>query len=342
MSKPLKCPLCEYSTDRTYNFKRHVATKHDSCEIVPQQNINLPQQNINLPQQNINLPQQFINLPQQFINLPQQFINLEENTHDTPCLSEKYSCELCSKSFGHKWVLDRHKKVCKGVASSLECPTCGKKFAYLQSKHRHMKICKGHSTVLTVPPPATQILSQTNNNNNYTSCSVNNGTVNNTVNINVNCFGQENMDHITNAFKDARLHEFNGKGIFNLIKSVHFNPELPENHNIRKHDNKYCKVFDDGEWMLRSLKSAISDLVHRYKQVLCERLINVDYKKLEMCEETWMQIWQNLMKFDKNKNPADFYRTIRDVMALMENLERLYEKELELIQTSSVSNDDHS
>jgi len=337
MSKALKCPLCSYSTDRTYNFKRHVATKHDSCEIVPQQNINLPQQNISIPQQNISTPQQNISISQQNISISD---DIDQNT----CEKDKCICILCAKKFAHKWVLDRHTKTCKGTSNALECHLCGKEFAHVQSKHRHIKTCKGRPcTELTIPANTTQILSQTNNNNNYTSCNVNNGTVNNTVNINVNCFGQENMQHITNAFKDARLHEFNGRGIFNLIKSVHFNPELPENHNIRKHDNKYCKVFDDGEWMLRSLKSAISDLVHRYKQVLCERLIDIDYKKLEMCEETWMQIWQNLMKFDKNKNPADFYRTIRDVMALMENLERLYEKEIEVaLVASSASSDDHN
>ena len=171
-------------------------------------------------------------------------------------------------------------------------------------------------------PSATGDLSMEHCNINST---VNSHNTDNSVRIiNINCLGNENMEHITNAFKDARLQELNGKGILNFIKSVHFNPDYPENHNIRRHDNTFCKIYDDGEWTLHSVKLALTDLINNYKYKLCERLFDPDYKEQHQCEVDWRLILENINKFDRHRNPVDFYFVVQGIIALINNLETMY------------------
>jgi hypothetical protein len=261
------------------------------------QNVSMLTQNVSMLAQNVSMPTQNVSMPTQNVSMPN-----DETPHHN-------KCKTCHKVFVRKWCLERHESSCKQVANPLECPKCHKVFGKRQSKFTHMKTCEGTSTALTTLT--------TNNNTSYDRC-------NNNTQIHINCYGHEDMRHITNAFKDARLQELDGKGILNFIRSVHFNPDIPTNHNFRKHDSKFCKVFDDGEWIFRSLKSAIADLIVRYKRLLCDRLAVSECEEGISCEVTWRLIWENLMKFDKNKNPNDFFRTIGDVMALMENLEVFY------------------
>jgi hypothetical protein len=97
---------------------------------------------------------------------------------------------------------------------------------------------------------------QNQNNSNY-----------NNITINIRSYGEE----IRPEFLNKRLKEFNGKGI-----SIHFNPHIPENHNIRKHDKQLLKVYEKGDWILRSFKSAVMDLMKRYKDPEFEKHVNCE------------------------------------------------------------------
>lgn len=220
------------------------------------------------------------------------------------------------------WLLNRHQPSCKGESSPYQCGKCGQVFPCRQHKHRHMKTCKGVMTEL-LPSNATTLTVHNNTKTNYDHCNVNNGTVNNNNNITINIrgYGEEIMDHITTDFLDARLKEYNGRGIYNLIKSIHFNPDIPENHNIRKHDKTLMKVYENGDWILLSFKSAILDLIYRYKRELGNRMFADDFEKKINCEVTLHQIISNFTKFDMDNSPAHFYRCVRDIVALVENME---------------------
>jgi hypothetical protein len=204
-------------------------------------------------------------------------------------------------------------------------------FTNRHNKSRHVKIC-GQRTDVVVATENTQEIQPIPHqviNNSMNNCSINNNSLNvhvedKSVKISINCFGKENMQHITNEFKDARLTELNGRGLLNFIREVHFNPQHPENHNIRRHDSKFCKIYEDGEWTLHSVKIALTDLINNYKYQLCERLYAPEYKEAQTCEVTWNLIFENLMKFDKNRNPVDFYSVVQGIVALINNLEAMY------------------
>jgi hypothetical protein len=151
---------------------------------------------------------------------------------------------------------------------------------------------------------------QTQNN----QCTVNNG--NNNITINIRNYGHENRSHITADF-------MNGRGLYNLIKSIHFNNEHPENHNIRKHDS-------NDDWFLRSFKSMTMELIKRYKDELCQRIVEEEYQQKINCDITLKIIIDNIMKFDMDRTPSHFY-------TLVEDLERKYQEDTGVIAKSSMN-----
>jgi hypothetical protein len=90
------------------------------------------------------------------------------------------------------------------------------------------------------------------------------GTQNNNVNIiNINAFGQENLDYIT----DSVLKECANKvyaSIPTLIENIHFNPKHPENHNVKITNKKlpHASVMsEDKEWKLMDKNELIDNMM---------------------------------------------------------------------------------
>jgi hypothetical protein len=69
-----------------------------------------------------------------------------------------------------------------------------------------------------------------------------------------------------------------------LIKHIHFNPEVPENHNIRKYDKEMLKVYEEGDWTIKNLTSALMDLVKRYRDEMGVKMINPDFENYLGCK----------------------------------------------------------
>lgn len=94
-------------------------------------------------------------------------------------------------------------------------------------------------------------------------------TNNNTNNINIthihiNNYGKENTDYITDHFL-AKTIETVYHSVPTLLKYIHFNPDHPENHNVRMPNkrDKYMQVRRNGEWKHENRKEVIGDLVSR-------------------------------------------------------------------------------
>ena len=92
---------------------------------------------------------------------------------------------------------------------------------------------------------------------------VGNTTINNnTQNIQLNSYGKENMNHITDNMKTQLLKMPYGM-IPKMIEAVHFNNEKPENKNIaftNKKDNR-IKVYSDDKWIFKDKDDIIHDLI---------------------------------------------------------------------------------
>jgi hypothetical protein len=105
----------------------------------------------------------------------------------------------------------------------------------------------------------------TNNNNNNNSNSNNNNTHIETQNIIlVNSFGNENTDYLTDQII-TKLIKNNGPAtcIPKIIESIHFDPEHPENHNIKvtNQKNNYAKVIKENKWVTVNKKRTIENMI---------------------------------------------------------------------------------
>ena len=93
---------------------------------------------------------------------------------------------------------------------------------------------------------------------------VGNTTINNTQNIQLNCYGKEDLGHITGDVLD-KLIMGPGTMIGKLTELIHFNENKPENMNvfIPNKRGKYIKSYVDTEWKLENKKVKIDDMVRR-------------------------------------------------------------------------------
>lgn len=180
----------------------------------------------------------------------------------------KYVCNNCEKTFSRQDALNRHKENCSGNPNSLACNKCKKIFKSRQSKCNHEKKC-------------THVINNNNINtqNNITTQNINTqnniGTQNNTIIMN---FGCEKLDHITDEMKHKWASMIKGLGIFSAINAIHFNPKVPENHNIRLGDNnsrKFFNVFDDQKWITKARFEVSDILIKNSKRLLSHKFIEL-------------------------------------------------------------------
>jgi hypothetical protein len=112
----------------------------------------------------------------------------------------------------------------------------------------------------------------------------NNTTITNNIQINLKNYGNEDISHMTKDFLDdccVRLNE----GMKNLVEQIHFNPDMPENHNIKWLSNKQnmYQVFVDGHWHAKEKCNALDELIKKGYKILAKHFFaseNAELKKL--------------------------------------------------------------
>ena len=163
-----KCFYCNYNSNRLYNFKRHMMTKHKEIDDnkIMSNNLNTVNDNLNTVNDNLNT------------------------------INDK-KCSKCSKILSSKQNLNNHLIICKGVLNPLECHICHKILANSSSKSKHLKICKEKSKqLIQINDNNNQIrelqtLNINNNSNNIINNNSNNVINNNTYNINLVSYNKE-------------------------------------------------------------------------------------------------------------------------------------------------------
>jgi len=173
-------------------------------------------------------------------------------------------CEKCNKTLCSKQRLLNHMKCCRGVSSILECSKCNRLFNTESTRYKHEKKCE----------PSPLILYDNNNKHVPINSIGNNNTINNTINhdnsktinIVVNNFGSEKFDYFIEhtdfiQFMNKCI-EDKADGICNLLAKKHFDPEHPENHNIRKLNKKdnFLEIFNNNRWNTRDYKSGLDHI----------------------------------------------------------------------------------
>ena len=249
-----KCSRCEFSTSNKYNFIRHLTRKYKCSPINSNESIlsiakfygledeinqNEPKRtnmNQNEPKQHENEPKMNQNEPQMNKNEPVHFSNGNQET-------SKFMCQYCQKTFNTKPSMRRHQ--IHRCADNNTPSDLLKRYKKNQTKHTNIN-CNN---------------SNNHSNNHYNTT---NNIINQTNNIVLHSFGNENTKYITKNFLD-HLVKKPFTSIPNLLRAIHFNPNHPENHNIRITNKKerFANIYKGDRWFIEDKKKIINDMVEK-------------------------------------------------------------------------------
>ena len=191
-----KCKYCIYNSNRLYNFKRHMMTKHNEHE------------------DNI-----FINDNQKMVIANQNIVN------DNQKMVIDNKCSKCNKILSSKQNLKRHLLICKGVSNPLECHLCHKILSDYSSKWKHLKTCKNKDITTT----SVNELIETNNNKNQIitlNNIITNNNSNNIITNSNNTITNYNI-HLVSYNKEDRTINFDinhlNKDLIYKLRTIHEN-----------------------------------------------------------------------------------------------------------------------
>lgn len=147
-----------------------------------------------------------------------------------------YVCAACNARFTYQSNLSRHKKTCKGK------PTDKQQIEALEREVNELKelVCRNGAT------------------NNIT-----NNNMQNNINIHINVRdlgGQENTKYLDNEFL---MECFKDMDLVKVLEELHFNPEHPENHNVRLRNVKQnlMEYADQGRWIVKKKDKVLYEMV---------------------------------------------------------------------------------
>ena len=128
-------------------------------------------------------------------------------------------------------------------------------------------------------------------------------TINNTQNIQLNSYGNEDLSHITDLLKTELVKIPYGM-IPKLIEAVHFNDNKPENKNIflpNKKDN-LIKIYRDNKWVYKDKEEALNDLIDNKYTILDSHYEEVTNKNIG---DLTPFVKMNYLKFRKYYDEGD-------------------------------------
>ena len=193
-------------------------------------------------------------------------VNISTKLNDS---SKVHKCEFCNKIFGRLDNLKRHvEKVCKEKdkkekAKQEETDLMKQMMA---QKDEEVQLLKKQIEILMTKIGNTNIETQNN-------------TTNNTVNIQINGWGEEDRSHLTDKFYRF-CYDRPFTSIQRVIEAVFFNPDFPNNWNVMIKDDKSSKALiwdrEKDTWLKKETIGIVEELMHTGYSMLDE---NFDMQK---------------------------------------------------------------
>lgn len=221
---------------------------------------------------------------------------------------KKYACPGCFKAFRHSPNMYAHKRICKAIQQKktdpiIQTPTVVTTTNDVESLKSHIRMLEEKIMSQSKPQNITNNIQIINNN------------------LNLNSFGKETKDHITSEFLTKCLLNTD-QGIKDLLTEIHFNPDVPENKNIRvksKKQNLMETYNDQGEWMAADKTRTLDELIQKGYKIMFSHFINTKetdnvVKEREEALTEWLQ------KVGlKSGKPNEYYQLRRDMFVLILN-----------------------
>lgn len=309
------CLRCGYETTYKTNFKNHLKRKY-ICEA-------------KLEDVCLEYIYDYYNL----YSSNKKLVNNTQITHNNTQIPHKNTqkhinnksliCQHCGKIFSRIDSLSRHKKkYCKkNKKKNKETDELKKEISMLKKENILLKKLREEDKKNIMKEVEKLIIKNmkskvTNIHNNLTNS--NNKTINNN-NIIINNYGEENVDYITDKILTKLLRNPDSS-LVKLIRIKHFDPNHPENRNIRITNKKlpFAEVVEDKKWKLRKKEHVLEELVDKNSMILD---IHYEEKEGKMRKKTKNKYEEYQNKLDHDNKFRDSKKTDIELEILNANRE---------------------
>ena len=264
-----RCDICGISTNLKTNYKRHLNTKkHRQQDELYKQNKTLNSNTLKMTQ---NDPKKTQNDPEADPDPKSMTQNDPKMTQNDPIFQitskkiNKFPCQYCDKLFSTKAHMRRHEMYrCKDKIEHTLQLALDKESKENKELHKKIDQLIEHNKII--------MESTMNNNSNNITNNINTDNSTNiqqTNNIVIRNYGNEDLSHLTQNVMD-QLISTPGDMIKNLTRLIHFNKNKPENMNlyIPSKKQKHMKKFKHNKWVLEPKIPLIEDIVDRNYLIL--------------------------------------------------------------------------
>jgi len=223
--------------------------------------------------------------------------------------SEK-NCKFCTRKFANKNNIERHiELVCPAKKDMVE--EKNKLLNENKILEEREKTEKLQNQINNLQNTVQQLISK--NINETLQNTIINNTINNNLTININSFGKESLNHITETDYHKYLNGF-FKGFLKLIEKIHFDENAPENHNVclTNMRSKYAYVCENNNWVLKDKEDIINNLINKKYDLLNDKFEELEENN-KLCDKTM----ENFKEFQENYNVAEAQKNTKENVKLM-------------------------
>jgi len=223
--------------------------------------------------------------------------------------SEK-NCKFCTRKFANKNNIERHiELVCLAKKDMVE--EKNKLLNENKILEEREKTEKLQNQINNLQNTVQQLISK--NINETLQNTIINNTINNNLTININSFGKESLNHITETDYHKYLNGF-FKGFLKLIEKIHFDENAPENHNVclTNMRSKYAYVCENNNWVLKDKEDIINNLINKKYDLLNDKFEELEENN-KLCDKTM----ENFKEFQENYNVAEAQKNTKENVKLM-------------------------
>lgn len=249
------CEKCCFITENNYDYQKHIKTKKHLKNVGEIENVKRYPKVTTLSS----------SCHPKVTTLSSSYDNIITKSTDTVL----YECDYCDATFKHRQNKYRHQSQnCKAKINQTKIIE--------QMEERYEKRIEHLEKLLD---KAMKHINNTTNNN-----TVNNDHSRN-LNITINAYGQEDLSYL----KDGdwlKMLTNPPDSIVNLFLETHFNPEHPENSNIRlrNRNSKFLEIHDGDNWKNRKKKKMLSEIADDKQGILDDKFIKAEDIQNSMSE----------------------------------------------------------